>query len=1207
MKPYRSCLLLILSLLISQSIFCKSAKMTSLEFDSRRQFSLVSQSEGDSIAIVAFSPDGKLMATRDYSASRFVVDLWNAHGVKVRRLSFTADSVRNDIIFSPDSRYMMFWTYPLVTRSGESCMIYVADLKCKIIRKIKSSGVVAAQFTDSGRIAGYRSWGSENFLVNEVILWDIGGADTKKVMSWTARYGCEFAPGLLKGKYLVEMPRDRNEGPLRVLSLDGRPVREKRMKTGAILISGGNYIAVVNERGPLRIYDEELKLLDTLPQKKLPPSAFKGVYYNQNGKTAAFLKPVRIHSGRLMKVSQLTYVRNISSKFLGKIIRDKLDYPVVSPDESTLALIKEEEDRKSADKSKSWRYNTLILWNLNRDKLKSFMSREMSDVLGESVISGNGRIIANVNDELMAFWDIRAGKALHSFRYNKIIDGSSAIALSPDGGTLAVCAGFKVHLLNSSGKPIKSFRDRIYSPYPWGVWRGKQYSGFEYSPDGKRIRFKMEMTNDRGDDFYYLKIWNLQGKVLVRLKGELIEISQDWDRIAVVQKKFLMIYDGGGRLIEKKRLTGYTTGLGISPDGRQIATVSSGYLIDIWDREGRLIKRIMPHIYFAQESEKIPPAESVQFSSDGKKLLIHRARLYYGDGTGHAVGTSLWDVERGLLVKILFADANYYQGEKICFTRGDREIVFYHPERNYLSFYDMQGRRIRQDPIPFADASVKMKTLTRDGKYLLGSDRVSRLHLYHIASKSMATLASDRDDWIIYTPDGYFDGSPHCGRLLAMVKGYEAYNIDRFAFYYNRPDIILGRLEMGNAAVIAHYHSRYLSRLKKAGMTEKDLSGQLSLPDVKILKYTGNVKGKDGMGELVFQLSDPLCRLRSYHLFVNEVPLYGYSGKPVSGRKAVLSEKIVLTGGSNKIEVSCVNERGVEYYRAVMMAYHEVKRKGDLYFLGFGVSEYKNRNLNLKYAHKDVLDLAKVFQKMGKKYGEVRIRTYVNEQVTAESIKKAASFLKQAGVDDTVVLMIAGHGVHDTDKNATYYYLTHETDIDNLKGSAVNFELIESLLDGLKSRRKIFFMDTCESGEADDMALARGFEGPDSRRIKARSSRAFVTVLKDRRKKGNRDFLFRKERYIYNNLVRRTGAVVVSSSMGGELSYESDQLKNGFFTREIINALKGRADLVRDGVISLKELKDYVKKTVPKKTRGRQHPAVDRDNLSAEFAFPIVR
>ena len=43
-------------------------------------------------------------------------------------------------------------------------------------------------------------------------------------------------------------------------------------------------------------------------------------------------------------------------------------------------------------------------------------------------------------------------------------------------------------------------------------------------------------------------------------------------------------------------------------------------------------------------------------------------------------------------------------------------------------------------------------------------------------------------------------------------------------------------------------------------------------------------------------------------------------------------------------------------------AYYKKLIKGDLYFIGFGVTKYMDSKLDLKYAHRDVLDLAGIFK-----------------------------------------------------------------------------------------------------------------------------------------------------------------------------------------------------------------------------------------------------
>ena len=49
--------------------------------------------------------------------------------------------------------------------------------------------------------------------------------------------------------------------------------------------------------------------------------------------------------------------------------------------------------------------------------------------------------------------------------------------------------------------------------------------------------------------------------------------------------------------------------------------------------------------------------------------------------------------------------------------------------------------------------------------------------------------------------------------------------------------------------------------------------------------------------------------------------------------------------------------------------------------------------------------------------------------------------------------------VHDRDAEATYYYLTYDTKLADLKQTAANFDDIEALLQGIGPRKKLFLME----------------------------------------------------------------------------------------------------------------------------------------------------
>lgn len=57
----------------------------------------------------------------------------------------------------------------------------------------------------------------------------------------------------------------------------------------------------------------------------------------------------------------------------------------------------------------------------------------------------------------------------------------------------------------------------------------------------------------------------------------------------------------------------------------------------------------------------------------------------------------------------------------------------------------------------------------------------------------------------------------------------------------------------------------------------------------------------------------------------------------------------------------------------------------------------------------------------------------------------------------------------------------------------------------------------------------------------------------------------------------------------------------------MIEGLQGKADLIEDDKISMKELDAYVSETVPKLTGGAQHPITNTPDGYVNFPVAIVK
>jgi len=625
--------------------------------------------------------------------------------------------------------------------------------------------------------------------------------------------------------------------------------------------------------------------------------------------------------------------------------------------------------------------------------------------------------------------------------------------------------------------------------------------------------------------------------------------------------------------------TDFTGKMEFTPDGKYIIGVLSINSLGLWRvLDGELEKTFARHpAYYISDFAVSPNGKMVITAAWDRNVRV-------------------WDIFRDTVVCSVLLPADASNGP--VFFTDNGTFMTYDPNKKMATKWTLKGEMLGSTEADLPKlGSLRYNPLPK----LLAVNMGTHVKIWNTRNNESAMLLSNGDDWLIATPDGYFDASPHGGELVKMVKDLKAYGIDQFAVRNNRPDLILERMGLGTTEEISHYYMLYKKRLQKLGLTEADLNAELNAPEARI---TGTrTEGK--FATVSYIISDAKYPLKRYNFYVNDVPLYGPDGHKAGGRSFTGTETIELTTGRNKIELTAVNQAGAESYRALTYARYSGTEKGSLYYLGFGISKYKDASMNLDYADKDTKDLAATISLMRPGYKEVRVKTFLNSAVTAANFKTAKSFLKEAKTGDTVVLFIAGHGGYDKGSDPQYYYLPYEADANDLAATGITFETIEDILNDIKPRRKLFLMDTCEAGELDDETFNSYFSMATGRGIKPRTYRKPAKGRGDGEEK-RRGYLYRKNRFIYNNISRRSGAIVLSSSRADEISYESRLIKNGFFTRQLIKALTSKiADANNNNHIDSRELLNYVSTAVATDTNDLQHPTIDRDNLFQDIELPI--
>ncbi|MFA6504928.1 MAG: caspase family protein [Treponemataceae bacterium] len=786
--------------------------------------------------------------------------------------------------------------------------------------------------------------------------------------------------------------------------------------------------------------------------------------------------------------------------------------------------------------------------------------RRFSEPITAVQFSADGTaVLSSSEDGGMKIWDIVSGKAMRSFaekdRFNPAAFSPYVrkAVFSPDEKSIFTLRLSDIQIWNvASGTTLKGF-------YPG------HFDTLAFSPDCRLAA--------GGDNSGQVAIVDIGNKKVVKvMKGlpsearvNAVAFSGDGKRVFAAGSSPYSVLSWD--VASSKRVTTYKghkdsiLSLAVSPDDTMVASGSRDRTIKLWELEtGKLIKTLSGH-----GDEVI----SLAFSRDGRLIA---------SGSGDKM-IRIWDVATGNTLHIL------------------------------------KGHSDKVTVLSFSPDGTRLASGSGAG------DNTMRIWNTATGMELFASLSSVSGEWISWTPEGYWDGSPGCGEFVAMVKGLDVWNIDQFAVLNNRPDLIVERTR-GAPELAAEFRAAWHKRLRKLGLKETDIRNDYKVPRAAIVQAKQDTTSRNGkFVDLSLSFSAEGKPLTRYQVYVNDVPLFGTAGKALAGNVVSLTERIELTQGNNKIEVSCMDSGGTESFRANRIFTWTGDAPPNLYYLAFGVSDYADSNIrDLKYAAKDALSLEELYKGMaGKSYGQVFTRVFTDDKVTRSAIVAAKDFLKEAHPDDTFVLFISGHGIQVSGSGSaptaaggrTYYYVTADAKLSDIANTAADFDTIEDLLQGIAPRQKLFLMDTCESGEADEsnqrLAQALNTKGLSARTLSPESTRGLSVIPSAIAKISTQ-----RDRWIYNDLARRSGSIVFSSSRGNEASLESDAWNQGAFTYSILQAFReSAADRDKNGLLSTDELRAYVIDAVPKLVRqldpeAQQHPTVDRDNIYAKFGFPVV-
>ena len=285
-------------------------------------------------------------------------------------------------------------------------------------------------------------------------------------------------------------------------------------------------------------------------------------------------------------------------------------------------------------------------------------------------------------------------------------------------------------------------------------------------------------------------------------------------------------------------------------------------------------------------------------------------------------------------------------------------------------------------------------------------------------------MVTENDNAIFKTPSNYYKITKKGTDLVTFRVGKDAYPFEQFDAKFNRPDIVLKAMNSDDEGLMGLYEKAYAKRLKKLGISESELSGDMNLPTVTILNRNElPVVTTERKVTLKLEGVDDMNSLSKVSIWLNDVPVYNLK---ISSNQFADNVAVNLAAGLNKIQVSITNSKGGESLKQTVEIDCDVEAKRNLYVISIGTSAYKDELYNLNYAAKDAIDLAELLIENKDVYASIHQKVLTDQEVVKDNFKELKTFLKNAAIDDVVIVFTAGHGVLDSEYD--YYYGTHNID-----------------------------------------------------------------------------------------------------------------------------------------------------------------------------------
>jgi predicted NACHT family NTPase len=587
-----------------------------------------------SVRSVAFSIDGRLLATGDYHG---VVRLWEAASGRELLTCKGHTYGVNSVVFSSDGKTLASGSDDQTVRLWD-----INSGECLNTLHGHSRWINSVAFSPDGKTLAS---GSDDQTVR---LWDIKSGECRNTLHGHSRWinSVVFSPD---GKILASGTGDqtvrlwdiKSGECLNTLHGHSSLVRSVAFSPDGKMLASGSADQTV------RLWDiKSGECLNTLHGHS---SWICSVAFSPDGKTLSgsddqIVRLWDINSGKCLNIlhGHRIVIRSVA----------------FSPDGKTLASGAEDQ--------------TVRLWDINTGECLNTL-HGYNSAIRSVAFSPDGKTLASGSaDQTVRLWDINSGECCNSFYGHR--SWVRAVAFSPDGKTLASgSADQTVRLWDiNSGK----CRNTLHGHSGW-------INSVVFSPDGKILI---------GSDNQTIRLWNINsGECLNTLHGHSrtipsVAFSPDGKTLASGSNdQTVRLWDiNSGECLNT--LHGHSSAIrsvAFSPDGKTLASSSGDQTVRLWDiNSGECLNTLHGHSNWVRAVAFSPDGNTLASGSDDQTIRLWDINsgeccntLHGGNSSRNSVAFSpdgkmlvgsgedgtikLWDVKTGKCLKTLIADRPY--------------------------------------------------------------------------------------------------------------------------------------------------------------------------------------------------------------------------------------------------------------------------------------------------------------------------------------------------------------------------------------------------------------------------------------------------------------------------------------------------------------------------------------------------------------------